>query len=354
MASITAKDIAERLGISAAAVSMALNGKSGVSEETRERVIDEAEKCGYITPRAWRATSNTTKTISFVIYVGAGIAAHTTFSTFVLQGVEASAKSLGYRVVLHYLYEDQPFEVQLPTITNDTCGIILLGTDITEKQRNSISMQLHTTIDLPLVVVDNFLFASYVDCVGNDNMFGSKAAVSHLIRCGHRSIGYLRSRQRITNFEDREVGVRLALEENSDLNLAPLQIVDVDISSEAAYQDVCKWLKGSRPLAGAYFAENDIIAAAAIRAFSACGYKVPQDVSIIGFDDVPICEMTQPTITTMHSFKERLGEISVMQLHRRITAGDTARSTSKTGCMKIAMSLSVKERESVRKTNIDK
>lgn len=345
---ITAKDIAERLGISAAAVSMALNGKSGVSEETRERVMAEAMKSGYNTPRSSRTGAYAKKTISFVIYVGVGVAEQTSFSTFILQGVEAGAKSLGYRVVVHYLYEDKSLEDQLSAITSDTCGLILLGTDITEAQRDVLSMQLYATIDIPVVVVDNFLFAAYVDCVGNDNMFGSKAAVSYLIRCGHRRIGYLRSKQRITNFEDREIGIQLALAEGKEYGLEPLQTVDVDISSEKAYHDIFAWLeKGNKP-AGAYFAENDMLAAAAIRAFTACGYRVPEDISIIGFDDVPICEMIQPAITTMHSFKDRLGEISAKQLHERIVAGDTARSTNEKGAMKIAMSLSVKERESVK------
>lgn len=345
MANITAKAIAQRLGISAAAVSMALNGKPGVSQETRELVLEEAIKSGYLTPRAARSGSSVTQAISFVIYVGAGIAAQTSFSTFVLQGVEARAKSLGYRVVLHYLYEKQPLEEQLAAITGETSGIILLGTDITEQQRDSISKQIDTGIGVPLVVVDNFLFASYVDCVGNDNMFGAKAAVSYLIRCGHRAIGYLRSRQRVTNFEDREIGVRLALEENDGLCLEPLQCIDVDICSEEAYRDVCRWLQEGNTPASAYFAENDVLAAAAIRAFSSNGYRVPEDVSIIGFDDVPVCEMTQPTITTMHSFKENLGEISVGQLHQRIVTGDKPMLT---GALKIAVSLSVKERNSVR------
>jgi LacI family transcriptional regulator len=158
----------------------------------------------------------------------------------------------------------------------------------------------------------------------------------------------MRAKQRITNFEGREVGVRLALSEHAALGLAPLEVVDVDISSEKAYLDICDWLGRERPVASAYFAENDVLAAAAIRAFTANGYRIPEDISIIGFDDLPICEMMQPTITTMHSFKERLGEISMQQLHRRIEAGETSRSAGETGAMKIAVSLTVKERESVK------
>lgn len=327
---------------------MALNGKPGVSNETREAVLAEAVRCGYVTPRAMRAKFQPAKTISFVIYVGAGIAAQTTFSTFVLQGVEAAAKEYGYRVLIHYLYEDHPVEKQLLAILDDTAGIVLLGTDITDRQRSSIDAQLFRRISIPVVVVDNFLFAANVDCVGNDNMFGAKAAVSYLIKCGHRRIGYLRSKQRIANFEDRQVGVNLALAERADLKFPPLQVVDVDISSENAFADFCRWLRDGNTPATAYFAENDVVAAAAIRALTVQGYRVPEDVSIIGFDDVPICEMMQPSITTTHSFKERLGEMAVNILHQRIAAGENIRAAQEIGTMKVAIATRIKVRDSVK------
>lgn len=348
MAHVTAREIAEHLGISAAAVSMALNGKRGVSEETRERVLAEAGRHGYSTPRAHRAKKTPpVKTISFVIYVGAGVAAQTSFSTFVLQGVDAAAKEYGYRVLVHYFYSSHPIEQQLQTILADTSGVVLLGTDITHEQCELIMQRLPSEIRIPAVVVDNFLFASYVDCVGNDNMLGARSAVTYLLKCGHRKIGYIRSKQRIANFEDRDAGIRIALEEHDHLNPAPLQVVCVDIASEIAYSDMCRWLDAKNVPATAFFAENDVLAAAAIRALILHGYRVPEDVSIIGFDDVPICEMVSPNITTMHSFKERLGEFAVSLLHRRIQSGDTVFTTRDTGPVKIAVATQVEERDSV-------
>jgi len=349
MAGITAKEIAKKLGITPAAVSMALNGKPGVSAGTRARVLNEAAACGYTTPRAARAVQKGVPAITFVIYVGAGVAAETTFSAFVLQGVEAMAKKLGYRVLVDYLYEDRPLNEQLPAIVQETCGLVLLGTDITKDQRDSLNLHLRSHISVPMVVVDNFLFAASVDCVGNDNMFGAKAAVSYLIRCGHREIGYLRARQRIANFEDRQVGILLAMEENKELGLAPLSVVDVDIASEQACRDLCQWLDEGNTPVSAYFAENDVLAAAAVRALESRGYRVPEDVSVMGFDDIALCEMVRPAITTMHSYKERLGELSVQFLHQRIQSGETTRDFGSVAAMKVSVSLSLKERESVRR-----
>lgn len=348
MADVTARDLAKMLGISTAAVSMALNGKPGVSPETRSRVLAAASELGYATPKFRQSEQQTKNIISFVIFTGIGVAEQTTFSNFVMRGAEAVAKDLGYRLLVHYFYADQPWDVQLKNIVSDACGVILLGTDITEAQRNTF-FQYSCLISVPVVVVDNFLFSAYTDCVGNDNTYGVKSAVSHLIDCGHRKIGYVRSRQRVVNFDDRELGVRLALTEHRDLNLAPLQVVDVDISPDKAYHDMMRWFSAGNAPAEAFFAENDMLAATFIRALKESGYRVPEDVSVIGFDDVQICEMIEPPITTMHAFKERLGRVATSLLEFRIRSGDTLQTSAQSGLLKIALSLQLKERASVRR-----
>ncbi|MCE5189174.1 MAG: LacI family DNA-binding transcriptional regulator [Eubacteriales bacterium] len=347
MADVTARDLAKMLGISTAAVSMALNGKPGVSSDTRQKVLATAAKLNYVTPKSRHTERQAKHIISFVIYTGIGVAEQTTFSTFVLRGAEAAAKSLGYRVLVHYFYADQPWDEQIKRILSDACGVILLGTDITEPQRDAFFEFYHLG-SVPLVIIDNFLFSAYVDCVGNDNTYGVKSAVSYLIKCGHRSIGYLRSKQRIVNFDDRELGIKLSMEEHADLGLAPLQVLDVDISPDKAREDILGWLAGGNTPAGAYFCENDMLAAAFIRSLKESGYRVPEDVSVMGFDDVQICEMIEPPITTMHAFKERLGKTAMELLSSRIEAGDTLMTSRESGLMKVALSLQIKERMSVR------
>ena len=346
MADITARDLAAMLGISTAAVSMALNGKPGVSVETRAKVHAAAAKIGYETPRSRQRERQAKNILTFVIYAGVGVAEQTTFSTFVLRGAEAAAKEKGYRILVHYFYADQPWEDQVNHILSDTCGVVMLGTDITLPQRDAF-LQFYVLGNVPLVIVDNFLFSAYVDCVGNDNTYGVKSAVSHLIRCGHRKIGYLRSKQRIVNFDDRELGIQLSMAEHKELGLAPLQVIDVDISPDKAREDIFAWLRAGNTPAEAFFCENDFLAAAFIRVLKESGYRVPEDVSVMGFDDVQICEMIDPPITTMHAFKERLGQISVELLHSRIVAGDTVQTSQESGLMKVALSLQLKERKSV-------
>ncbi len=348
MSNITAKDIALKLGISTASVSVALNGKPGVSKATRDRILSTAADMGYVLPKN---NDGEIKNICFLIYMDetVSIAQETSFSTFVLKGVETAAKELGYRVLVRHFVPTMSFEAQTADLLDNLSGLLLLGTDLTPKRRASIAPLLgEQDLPFPVVIIDSFIFAHYVDCVGNDNLYGTKSAISHLIDQGHRKFGYFRARQRISNFEDRENGIRMAIHEHLGQRAEPLKVVNVDISAEQAYRDITSWLCTKPELPDAFFAENDVIAAAAIRAFHDCGIQVPQQVSLIGFDDLPICEMTVPTITTVHSFKERLGVEAVTRLHARITAGQNVRDAQKAGNVKIAMSTLVVERQSVK------
>lgn len=346
MPGITAKEIAQRLGISTASVSVALNGKPGVSRATRQRILAAAAEMGYSTGKT---PSTENKLLCFLIYVdqNVGIAQESTFYTFVLQGIEAAAKELGYRTLIRYYYADQSFEAQMSDIVPDLSGLLVLGTDMTVSRRREIGPLIgDVELPFPIVVVDNFIFSAYVDCVGNDNLYGAKSAMSYLIDQGHRRFGYLRAKQRITNFDDRENGIRMALTEHLGTT-APLEIIDVDIAADKAYRDICHWLDEKAELPDALFAENDVVAAAAIRAFNTRGIHVPSDISVMGFDDIPVCEMVEPTITTVHSFKERLGMEAVELLNKRIQKGETVQVAQASGVIKLSLSTRVVARRSV-------
>lgn len=347
MSGVTAKDIAKKLGISTASVSVALNGKPGVSQATRNKILAAATEMGYYDQKNAAADG---KLLCFLIYVDqvVGIAQESTFYTFVMKGIESQAKQLGYRVLIRYYYANQDFAEQLSDIISDLSGLLILGTDMTTERKSQLS-PLAGGLDFPfpVVIIDNFLFSSYVDCVGNDNLFGAKSAISYLIDLGHTSFGYLRARQRVTNFDDREKGIRMALSEHLPGASNPLEIIDVDIAADRAYLDLCRWLEGRDSLPQALFAENDVVAAAAIRALTAHGIRVPQDISVMGFDDIPVCEMVEPTITTVHSFKETLGREAVMLLHRRITSGLVGSQIQASGVMKVSLSTRIVSRRSV-------
>ena len=196
-----------------------------------------------------------------------------------------------------------------------------------------------------MVVVDSSLLSGRVDCVTNDCYGGAKAAVDFLLSTGHRRLGYVRARQRIRNFEERERGVYAALV-GAGFSLSA--VIDVDISSEGAFQDFDAWIKGKSTLPDGLFADNDVIAAAVIRVLKKHGYHVPNDVSVIGFDDVPICEMLDPPLTTVHSFKEELGIVAVEHLDRRIRRGEVPHQLASVGLLHTTVSTSLVKRFSVK------
>ena len=347
MAGITAKDIAAKLGLSPAAVSLALNGKPGVSENTRAMVLEAAMQMGYAKLES-TSSIRPLKTICFIRYAGnvVSIAEHTSFSSFVLQGVESRATELGYNTQVRYLGTGDVTSRNVLDFVRQADGIIFLGTDITETQLPEIEQFLNTLDSTPVVIVDNFLLANRVDCVGNDGFGGARSAVEHLLRTGHQRIGYVRSKQRIRNFLEREMGILSALKDaGKELDVS----IDVDISSEGAFQDFDAWIKTGPSLPDAFFAENDIMAAAAIRVLKKHGYHVPEDVSVIGFDDIPTCEMLDPPLSTVHSFKEDLGAVAVDLLHRRITRSEVPHQTSNIGLLTTTLSTRFVSRFSVRK-----
>lgn len=346
MAGITAKMIAEQLGVSQAAVSIALNGKSGVSAETRAQILAYAEKMGYNAAKL-AAVRAQRKRLCFVFYVNrlVSIAENTTFSSFVLKGAEAAASAMDYSISVRYFRAGEPFADQLNSQLSDIDGIILLGTDITDGSVREVRNFLDRIYPVPVVIIDSYENFGIADCICNDNFGGAKQAVEYLIGRGCRDVGYLRSKHRIDNFCQREAGVRAALREaGMHLNT----VVDTEVSFDDAYNGIERYISMSDNIPDAFFAENDVIAAAAIRAFNAHNIKVPEQVSLIGFDDLPICELTAPYLTTVHSFKEQLGEAAVKILSMKFMPDSAETVPEKQSCMTIHLSMQLHIRDSVK------
>src|SRR5699024_4197049 len=138
MARITAKDIAEKLGVSTASVSVALNGKPGVSQATREKILAAAAAMGYSLPKA---SSGDGRLVCFRLSAepAVAVAKESSFSTFVLKGVEDTAKVLGYRVLIRYAYAGRDLTAQLEDILDELAGLLILGTDLTAARRSQLA-----------------------------------------------------------------------------------------------------------------------------------------------------------------------------------------------------------------------
>lgn len=352
MANKTAKEIATALGVSPAAVSLAINGKPGVSDKTRAKILAACQEAGFamgsaVVP-AVVENQGTTKTLCFMIFVDEllNILENSTFYAFNMQGVEAAASINGYNTLVRYLQKDAILSRENLAFLKTLDGLILLGTDITAGTAPAIRTMLDTIPNVPKVVLDTMMLADCVDCVGNDNFGGAYQAVTHLISQGCRQIAYLCARSRIPNFNERESGVLAALKK-ADLPL--FSKIQCSIGNEEAYRDILAWIHAGNVMPDAIFAENDVLAVAACRAMHVCGIQIPQQVSIIGFDNLPITEQTNPPLTTMHSYKDDLGATAVgMMLHRQRMNGYC--NGRDTGFLKVQMTTPLVMRKSVRNT----
>jgi LacI family transcriptional regulator len=148
-------------------------------------------------------------------------------------------------------------------------------------------------------------------------------ATEFLIMNGHTRIGYLHSSVAINNFHNRKLGYLDALHVY-DLNVNKQYEFSLEPTMEGSYRDMKKLLEqDALELPTAFFADNDIIAFGAINALKEKGISIPKDVSIIGFDDMPFCEITNPSLTTIKVFKQEMGGIAVKRLIEKINSNDS-------------------------------
>jgi LacI family transcriptional regulator len=176
-----------------------------------------------------------------------------------------------------------------------------------------------------------------------DNDDSVRKAVNYLYHNGHTRIGYLQGKFRILGFKQREAGYYSAMRENG-LNIHPGYIVELSTTMNGAYKDMLEYL-GSKPmLPTAFFADNDIIALGAMKALQENGYRVPEDISIIGFDDLPFCEISSPRLTSLRVPKQEMGKLAVRKIIDMLQRNEDVRT-------RIQVCAEFIERDSVKKLN---
>ncbi|MBQ8637775.1 MAG: LacI family DNA-binding transcriptional regulator [Lachnospiraceae bacterium] len=333
---ISAKELAQILNLSPAAVSMALNNKPGISEKTREMVIAAANQYGCHLTR--KQESSLGKSIRFVIYKQHGeIVSDTPFFSQMTEGINTGCRNAGYELKVSYFYEHENRDEQIRALADTNCkGMILLGTEMSRE-----FFQPFSQLKIPMVVLDTYFEELDCDSVLINNVHGAYMATNYLIENGHKTIGYLRSASQIGNFAERADGYYKALRHHKIHTDHPY-VHRLTPSMEGAYADMKHILAADPEIADAYFADNDLIAAGAIRAFKEFGLTIPDDVSIIGFDDLPICEFLEPSLTTMAVPKQYMGELAVERLIGKMNQQTPV-------FIKTEVSAQLKVRESVKK-----
>jgi len=326
------KQISQLTGFSPATVSNALNRKKGVNSATSEKILKTAQELGY-------QMDKPITRIKFVTYRKNGlIIDDSQIFPDMIEGVERQAKELGYETTFSHLnYEDDAFEVRLKEVLEDTgCLVILLGTEMLEEDYEPFKKY-----EGYLIVLDGWCEDMRFDGILINNTDAACKAVEYLIQRGHRKIGYLRGDYRIKAFQYREYGFERALGRYG-LECHPQYIATVGTQLESAYEGMKEYLKKQQELPTAFFADNDVIALGAIRAMHEFGIEVPKQVSVIGFDDIKYGTVSSPSLTTIHIYKQEMGEVAVRR------ALDHIKYPGRETKMKIQVCTDFIERNSVR------
>ena len=330
------KDIAKKLDLSPSTVSLVLNNRPGISEATRNRVKEAVRELGC--EELLLPDQEEKKTILFVVYRKHGqhsssVSYFSQLFSEIIEGVEYQARAKGYNLMISYM-DKENFQQEAARIRQEAAeGILLLATEMDEDQ-----VEEFLNAPIPIVVLDNYIEQKQYDCVTMNNELGVYEAVSHFAECGHREIGYLHVVCNANNFTERYYGFQRAMEKLG-LPVKKEHILEIETSGgDAVYEELKRKLTAKEKLPTAFFADNDIVAICAIRVLRELNYRVPQDVSLIGFDNMPLSEMLDPPLTTIQIPKKMMGIVAVNAIIEKM--GESSPESLKT---EVATSLIVRQ-----------
>jgi LacI family transcriptional regulator len=330
---LTIKDIARLANVSQSTVSKALNCRPDVGEETRKRILQIAEEHEF-TPNAFGKglKGRFTENIGVIFRRENRPLSSNPFYSRVLEGVEAETALNNFNLVLHMVPEDQPARLPKMVKERQVDGVILVGIQHEE------FVDLLKSAGIPIVLVDPKRPETDCSQVLIDNENGAYIATQHLLDKGHSRIGFVSGELSRLSFKQRFDGYVKALKK---AGIA----IDRDLVAtggiEAGYEHTRKLLAlDRRPTA--IFATNDLNAIYGYRAIAEAGLKIPDDISVVGFDDIDLANMASPSLTTVRVYKEELGSVAVRALRDLVLATNSSNETT-------LIPVKLIERSSVRK-----
>ncbi len=305
----TMRDVAGAAGVSLSTVSLVVNGKPGVSRDRRARVLKVIEELKYVTGGRQNAVVET-KIIGLLMESLSEASRSEGFYLRIVSGIEETAYELGFQVMLHvYRPAIDPLNSIRELMGRDVDGLIIANDgDITPNVIQNLAES-----GIPMVLVENFQTFP-VHSVTADNYTAGYLMTEYLIKLGHRRIGALGGPEKYSSLRDRMRGYRIAMLENS-LPLEPsLQPSPVSGNPRKGYVQMQQLLALPDPPT-AVFAVSDRAAFGAMDAIKDAGLVCPDDISVVGIDDVRDSAYSTPPLTTFSVPKYDLGKTAVLILH---------------------------------------
>ncbi len=325
------EDVAKLAGVSRSTVSRVINNYSNVPEETRQRVMSVIEKYNYQPNNSARVLAGKgINTIGlFVVSIADKhnpnrIYQNNYFAPFV-DAVVDTANALGYYVLIHTVYSEKDYlKVKSAFFQKRIdCGIIV-GT---EKDAGMVTEVIDA--GFPIALIDYHIAQESKSTASGMNMAvinsqdfeGTVSAIEYLIDLGHRDIGIIRGRMNTHSGRQRFEAYRSVLKKHR-LKSEKEFVIKGEFLKNTAYREVGKLIKSAR-LPTAIFSSSDDMAIGAMEAFKECGIKVPSDISIVSFDDVPVASQIMPALTTVRVPVYDMAKKAVELLINNIEKKDT-------------------------------
>ena len=322
MAATTIKDVAREAKVSVASVSRAMNGGSGVTAETSLRIRQAAERLQYIPHAAARMLiTRRTRTVGALLPDLYG-----EFFSELIRGIDLAARAHGLHLLVSSSHDGvEEAAAAVRSMQGRVDGLLILSERV-----DSAFLRANLPRDLPVVLLNSPVRNSGHAVLNVDNRGGAFAMVRHLIQAGHRNIAFISGPA--GNFDSRQrlKGYRAAMARYAPD--APLTVLDGDFIEESGYRAGLQ-LAAMTPRPTAVFAANDMMAVGCLAAFKEAGLRVPEDIAVAGFDDIPIARYVNPPLTTVRVRIVDLGRSALEQLAELLQRPEPSSASAQTlGC----------------------
>jgi LacI family transcriptional regulator len=298
------KEIAERAGVSISTVSRTLNNYPDVNEKTREKIFRIAQELNYF-PNAVARSLVRKKTYTIGMFFGNKINSGFDHPFFldIISAVREVVGNAGYDLLVFTNKNKERATYTTLCKERSVDGVVLLLTGEGKKRTEQL-IELQNS-GIPCIAIDIPLEGEKATFVESDNYSGAKEAMNHLLSLGHKSIAFIGGDEISKTSYDRLRGYQDALMENR-IGIDPT-LIRLGYFSKQKAAEATKQLMEARPDITAFFAVSDEMAISVIDTLVSMGYVVPDDVSVIGFDDIKEAAYCQPALTTIRQNKFDLG-----------------------------------------------
>ncbi|MDG0810191.1 LacI family DNA-binding transcriptional regulator [Cohnella rhizosphaerae] len=315
---VTIKDVAKKAGVSPSTVSRVLSNHPRISKETSQKVKEIVEELGYHSNIMARGLiSNKTYTLGMVLPRPAEELFQNHFFSESIRGITTQASRQGYDVLMTAGSSEQD---EVEAVTRLVKGRRVDGIILLQSRKNDPIISFLQKEAFPFILIGHY-GSENILCVDNDNVQASYDATVHLISQGHERIGFVSGPTNLTVSDDRLKGYKKALSEHA-LRMEPDWIVEGEFLQESGYRAMAFFMNlPERPTALVVI--DDIVTFGILRGLTELGYKVPDDLSLVSFNNIALSELSSPPLSSVDIGIYQLGYMASQLLIRHIDEDKT-------------------------------